>query len=135
MKMTLPYEADPEMMRNGLEDPAVNVFEHQLNWPRLQLMLPDAARQVLDFGCGPGNFTEALAARYPEAEVIGVDVSEKILPKNLAEHGYSWIVFCTMGCQRAEAGMARQVRADYGQNVVALCGRLPTSSSQSCICS
>ncbi|MEO8668867.1 MAG: trans-aconitate 2-methyltransferase [Bauldia sp.] len=38
-----------------------------------------AARRVIDFGCGPGNSTELLAARFPEAEVTGLDSSPEML--------------------------------------------------------
>ena len=31
--------------------------------------------RVLDFGCGTGNTTRALAAALPQAEVVGIDVS------------------------------------------------------------
>ncbi|MDX1570003.1 MAG: malonyl-ACP O-methyltransferase BioC [Xanthomonadales bacterium] len=45
---------------------------------RLDLMslVPD---RVLDLGCGLGNSTNALAARYPDAEVIGVDLAFPML--------------------------------------------------------
>lgn len=33
----------------------------------------DAVHRGMDLGCGPGNSTEVLQARYPAAEVIGLD--------------------------------------------------------------
>ncbi|MBC7377937.1 MAG: trans-aconitate 2-methyltransferase [Burkholderiaceae bacterium] len=43
---------------------------------RVQL---EDARVVVDLGCGPGNSTELLIARWPNARVSGIDNSESML--------------------------------------------------------
>jgi len=57
-------------------------FEEQRTRPARELLdrvsLP-AARTILDVGCGPGNSTELLVARYPAARVIGIDTSEAMI--------------------------------------------------------
>ncbi|MDA1264789.1 MAG: methyltransferase domain-containing protein, partial [Planctomycetota bacterium] len=52
--------------------------------PGLELLarIPvEAPRRVVDLGCGTGNLTAALAARWPEAEVVGVDHSAEMLER------------------------------------------------------
>lgn len=52
------------------------IFEQERTRPVRDLLsaVPDIdARAVIDLGCGPGNSTEILAARYPGACVRGID--------------------------------------------------------------
>ncbi len=43
---------------------------------------PRPAERILDLGCGPGNSTFVLAAKFgPEVKVVGVDISEKMLQR------------------------------------------------------
>ncbi|KAG9257619.1 trans-aconitate 2-methyltransferase [Emericellopsis atlantica] len=38
-------------------------------------------RRIIDLGCGPGNSTAVVAARYPTADLAGVDTSQDMLRK------------------------------------------------------
>jgi trans-aconitate 2-methyltransferase len=48
-------------------------------------------RRVIDLGCGPGNSTEVLAERWPEAELTGLDNAPDMLAKARKAHpGWRW---------------------------------------------
>jgi len=42
--------------------------------------------RIADLGCGPGNSTEQLHARWPDAKITGVDSSTEMLDKAKADH-------------------------------------------------
>lgn len=58
------------------------IFEDERTRPvrdLLSALPPIEARSAIDLGCGPGNSTEVLAARFPGAAVRGIDSSPDMI--------------------------------------------------------
>jgi trans-aconitate 2-methyltransferase len=50
-------------------------------------------QQIVDLGCGSGNSTAVLRARWPLAEIVGVDSSAEMIERARAESpGETWLV-------------------------------------------
>jgi trans-aconitate 2-methyltransferase len=67
------------------------------------------ARSTIDLGCGPGNSTEVLAARFPDAAVRGVDSSPDMLAaarRRLPEVQFA--LGSIEGCRDADLNSVRQ---------------------------
>jgi trans-aconitate 2-methyltransferase len=56
-------------------------FEEERTQPARDLLarIGAPARRIVDLGCGPGTSTQLLAARFPQAEIVGIDNSEEML--------------------------------------------------------
>ena len=74
-------ERNPQAEQMGDESMRRNLAaQAEAIWPQEQALferyrLPAKAR-IADIGCGSGEITSRLAARYPDAELVGVDILE-----------------------------------------------------------
>ncbi|MBF8185714.1 methyltransferase domain-containing protein [Nonomuraea sp. K274] len=62
-------------------------YEQQKYATTLRTLPERPYNRILDVGCAEGVFTHALAGAYPDAEVTGVDVSERALNRARARPG------------------------------------------------
>jgi ubiquinone/menaquinone biosynthesis C-methylase UbiE len=68
--------ADESMVRN--------FAAHEAIWPQEEPIFdrhPVGSGSVLDVGCGTGEVTERLVAKYPRATFVGIDLEEQHLDR------------------------------------------------------
>ena len=71
-------------------------------WPALRTLLPDLrGRRVVDLGCGFGWFCR-WARRQGAADVLGIDVSEKMLARGRAATGDPAITYIRADLEHLE---------------------------------
>lgn len=73
---------------DSADDASKSWYEEEVNIPSILTMLPGKHVRVLDFGCGPGNFTARLAEHF---DVVGADSSELMVQR--AQDKYPSITF------------------------------------------
>jgi trans-aconitate 2-methyltransferase len=57
-------------------------FKTERTQPAIDLVnriLMDNPRKIIDIGCGPGNSTQVLKSKFPDAYILGVDKSEDMV--------------------------------------------------------
>lgn len=60
--------------------------------------LPTKPKTILDVGCGTGYFSFILSKKFPEAEIIGIDISNIAL--KLGKQSYSKIIFKKVNAEK-----------------------------------
>jgi 2-polyprenyl-3-methyl-5-hydroxy-6-metoxy-1,4-benzoquinol methylase len=86
----------------GVADPA-HYLRHRILDRAIARCAPGTVTRVLDAGCGPGDHTLYLARRYPQAEVIGVDIDAERIDA------------CTRSAQLLGVPNVRFARADLSR--------------------
>ncbi|RSL93066.1 hypothetical protein CEP52_013480 [Fusarium oligoseptatum] len=72
-----PIDED-EISRLELMHGVLNrLFDSRLIFPPIR-----SPRRILDCGCGPGDWAMEVASQYPDAEVLGIDISPHVIPEN-----------------------------------------------------
>jgi trans-aconitate 2-methyltransferase len=71
-------------------------FEHERTQPSIDLVarIPfEDPKTIIDIGCGPGNSTQILRKRWPRADIVGLDNSEKMIERARTDHpGQKWVI-------------------------------------------
>jgi trans-aconitate 2-methyltransferase len=71
-------------------------FKHERTQPSIDLVARikmGDPKTIIDIGCGPGNSTQILLKRWPHADIVGLDSSEKMIQKARQDYPHQkWVV-------------------------------------------
>ena len=80
-----PWNPDKYLVYANLHSQAI--------WDLVHRIRTESPRTIVDLGCGPGNSTEFIAERWPDAEITGVDISKEMLEKGVTKHPqWHWVL-------------------------------------------
>ncbi|MCL2194940.1 MAG: methyltransferase domain-containing protein [Oscillospiraceae bacterium] len=70
-------------------------FEKERTQPSIDLVMKiehENPARIIDIGCGPGNSTNVLCSRWPQAQIIGLDSSQAMIEKAQATYPHmNWL--------------------------------------------
>jgi len=85
-------------------------FRNERTQPSIDLamkIMAEKPRRILDIGCGPGNSTNVLRTRWPQAKIIGLDSSAAMIAEAKAKYPtIEWV------CADASGDLAHLGRFD-----------------------
>jgi trans-aconitate 2-methyltransferase len=71
-------------------------FKYERTQPSIDLVSRiqfEDPKTIIDIGCGPGNSTQVLLKRWPRADIVGIDKSEKMIQRARQDYpDQKWIV-------------------------------------------
>ncbi len=71
-------------------------FSNERTQPSIDLVTKikvDNPRSIIDIGCGPGNSTKVLHERWPDAEIVGLDNSSKMIERARKDYpDWKWML-------------------------------------------
>lgn len=72
------------MVKNDWNPELYLKFDKERTQPSIDLVSKihiENPRKIIDIGCGPGNSTQILKARWPESSILGIDNSESMISR------------------------------------------------------